>query len=688
MLLPDNERQRLELLYQYRILDTEREEFFDELTQLAADLCEMPIAMISLVDAEREWFKSKVGINQAEVPRSFAFGNYTILENQILMIPDILEDERFIKNPLVTSEPYCRSYLGVPLIAADALAIGSFCVIDIVPRHFTLQQQAILQKLAKQVVRALDLHRDKNTNYQQKMINLLFRNHPNPMWVYDGNTLNFLDVNEAALIHYGYSRKELLRMHITEIDLSEDVLLLQKCLVHKNSKFSFSGEAKHRLKNGNIIDVEVVKHAIEYDGKYACLVYNRDITERKKTEQAIKTQLEREHLMRTVSGRIRHSLNLQDILNATVQEVRDILQVDRVIVFRFAADMSGTIVAESVENGWTACIGVEIKDTCFQTGTGLECYQGRNKAIANIYEAGLTDCHIKMLEQFEVKASLVVPILLQVSEENPSSSLWGLLVAHQCSHPRKWEEHQIDLLDQLTVPIAIAIQQSSILQQAQMEISQRQQAEVKLRSALAEKEVLLKEIHHRVKNNLQIVSSLLQLQSQTLDSQEAIKVLRESQNRIDSISLIHKNLYTAPNIGQLDVAEYIDNLATNLLISYQIEPAKISLETYIDAVSLNIDQAIACGLIINELISNALKHAFINQQIGNIIISLHNLVNTIEMVVQDDGIGLPNDFDLRNTNSLGLSLVYDLATAQLEGSISVDNARGTLFKIRFPQLTL
>lgn len=293
-----------------------------------------------------------------------------------------------------------------------------------------------------------------------------------------------------------------------------------------------------------------------------------------------------------------------------------------------------------------------------------------------------------MLEQFEVKASLVVPILLQVSEDNPSSSFWGLLVAHQCSHPRTWEEHQIDLLDQLTVPIAIAIQQSSILQQAQIEISQRQQAEVKLRSALAEKEVLLKEIHHRVKNNLQIVSSLLQLQSQTLDSQEAIKVLRESQNRIDSISLIHKNLYTAPNIGQLDVAEYIDNLATNLLISYQIEPAKISLETYIDAVSLNIDQAIACGLIINELISNALKHAFTNQQVGNIIISLHNLANTIEMVVQDDGIGLPNDFDLRNTNSLGLSLVYDLATAQLEGTISVDNARGTLFKIQFPQLTL
>ncbi|MDZ7959915.1 MAG: histidine kinase dimerization/phosphoacceptor domain -containing protein [Aulosira sp. DedQUE10] len=688
MLLPDNEGRRLELLYQYQILDTVAEEFFDEITQLAADLCEMPIALISLVDAEREWFKSKVGVNQSQVLRSFSFGAYTILESERLIIPDTLQDERFTKNPLVASEPYCRCYLGVPLIASNSFAIGSLCVIDIAPRHFSIKQQAILQKLARQVVRYLNLHREKIINEHQKMINLLFRNHPNPMWVYDGNTLEFLDVNEAAVIHYGYSRKELLGMRVTDIDFSEDVPLLKQCLVQKNSKFSFAGEGKHRLQDGQMIDVEIVKHAIEYNGKYACLVYNRDVTERKKTEQAVKTQLEREHLMRTVSLRIRHSLNLQDILNATVQEVRDLLQVDRVIFFRFASDMSGKIVAESVDNGWTASIDIEIEDTCFKTGAGLEYYQGCKKAIANIYEAGLTECHIRMLEQFEVKASLVVPILLQLNDEDPSSILWGLLVAHQCSHPRQWEEHQMDLLDQLTVPIAIAIQQSSILQQAQTEIAQRQQAEVKLRSALAEKEVLLKEIHHRVKNNLQIVSSLLQLQSQTLDSPEAIKVLRESQNRIESISLIHKNLYTAPNIGQLDVAEYIENLATNLLISYQVEPARIGLKTYIDTIILNIDQAIACGLIINELISNALKYAFPEKQIGNIIISLGNFGDSINMTIQDDGIGLPNSFNLSNTNSLGLSLVYDLVTAQLDGSINVENNQGTVFKIQFPQLTL
>lgn len=139
--------------------------------------------------------------------------------------------------------------------------------------------------------------------------------------------------------------------------------------------------------------------------------------------------------------------------------MRDLLGVDRVVVYQFDPEMIGTIVAESVEPGWTVSLGVQIHDTCFQAGAGVEYYQKRKRAIANIYEAGLTDCHIRLLEQFEVKANLVVPILLQVSSQNPGSHLWGLLIAHQCSGLREWEENQLDLLDQLTVQLAIAIQQ-------------------------------------------------------------------------------------------------------------------------------------------------------------------------------------------------------------------------------------
>jgi len=244
------------------------------------------------------------------------------------------------------------------------------------------------------------------------------------------------------------------------------------------------------------------------------------------------------------------------------------------------------------------------------------------------------------------------------------------------------------LLDQLSVTIAIAIQQSTIFQQAQTELAERQKAEMQLRNALAEKEILLKEVHHRVKNNLQIVSSLLQLQSETLKDPEVIRVFRESQNRIDSISLIHKNLYTAPNIGQLDIVEYIQSLAASILISYQIGKERVALETNIGAVSLNIDQAIACGLIINELISNSLKHAFYNQKNATITINIHNIDNYIEMSIHDNGIGISKDIDWNNNDSLGLSLVYDLVTAQLEGSINLKPDHGTGFTIKFPQLIL
>jgi two-component sensor histidine kinase len=270
-----------------------------------------------------------------------------------------------------------------------------------------------------------------------------------------------------------------------------------------------------------------------------------------------------------------------------------------------------------------------------------------------------------------------------VTEGCAVPQLWGLLVAHQCSAPREWEDQELDWLDQLSVPIAIAIQQSSIFQQAQNDLAQRQKAEVKLRSALAEKEVLLKEVHHRVKNNLQIVSGLLLLHSQTLKDPELIRTLRESQNRVESISLIHKNLYTSPNIGQLDVAEYINNLASSIMMSYQVEQGRINLETNISEFTLNVDQAIACGLIINELLTNSLKHAFPQQQ-GKITIDLQKVDTNIEMTIQDNGVGLPDNLNWRYTDSLGLSLVYDLVTEQLEGTVSVISQPGTTFKIQFP----
>ncbi|MDX2230071.1 MAG: PAS domain S-box protein [Leptolyngbyaceae cyanobacterium bins.349] len=424
------------------------------------------------------------------------------------------------------------------------------------------------------------------------------------------------------------------------------------------------------------------------DGRRLVLSMAADITRRKQLEQTLRQQAERLELVSAIAQRIRQFLNLKHILNTTVVEVKNLLHVDRVIVYQFAPDMNGTIVAESVAPGWRISLGTAIEDTCFQTGAGADYRQGKKRAIANVNAAGLTECHLELLQQFEVKANLVVPILLRESSEAPlGPPLWGLLVAHQCTAPRDWQPEQLDLLEQIALQLAIAIQQAQAFEQAQTELAERQQAERQLRAALAEKEVLLKEIHHRVKNNLQIVSGLLQLQAQNLNDTRLVQALRESQNRVESMALIHKKLYTSADLRQIDGADYIQSLAISLLTTYQVSPNQVTLKVEVEPVVFSLDQAIPCGLIINELVSNALKYAFPQDYSGEITVKLGQKSGNYELIIQDNGLGLPPDLDWRTTKSLGLSLVYALATDQLEGSLSVDCTQGTQFTIEFPQVS-
>jgi len=223
-----------------------------------------------------------------------------------------------------------------------------------------------------------------------------------------------------------------------------------------------------------------------------------------------------------------------------------------------------------------------------------------------------------------------------------------------------------------------------------IDITERKRMEKQIRASLREKEVLLKEIHHRVKNNLLVISSLLDLQTDTVQDPQALQAFQDSRDRIGSMALIHEKLYQSPNLGNISASEYLEDLAHDLLGTYGAWTGDITLTLQIDDVSLDIDTAVPCGLILNELVSNALKHAFppggesaprgAPSGGGELCIILRGEGDRLTLTVSDNGVGLPPDLDYRNTETLGLQLV-NMLTQQLRGSMELDRSKGTAFKI-------
>ncbi len=216
------------------------------------------------------------------------------------------------------------------------------------------------------------------------------------------------------------------------------------------------------------------------------------------------------------------------------------------------------------------------------------------------------------------------------------------------------------------------------------DVTERKLTEEKLKASLKEKEILLQEIHHRVKNNLQVISSLLSLQSAHVRDTEYTEMLKESQNRIRSMALIHENLYQSEDLTNVDFEKYIETLIHALVRSYRVSTDRITVTTKVENVFLGVDAAIHCGLIINELVSNSLKHAFPGRK-GEITVRLRPVDGAVELTVSDNGVGIPEDIDFKNTESLGLRLVKILAEHQLDGKIRLDRSGGTAFHITFKE---
>ncbi len=294
-----HEEARLEALFRYAVLDTPPEQVFDDLVLMASRTCGTPISFLSFIDHTRQWFKAKIGLpDRQEMRRESSFCNLAILGKEPLIITDAQHDQRFADNPLAASSLGIRFYGGVPLVTPDGYSIGTLSVMSHLPRKITPGQIENLQLLARQVIFHLEARRVQSGIEKQEQpatfsdsrdnaYRIFFETNPHPMWIYDIDSLAFLDVNNAAVRHYGYSRAEFLQMTIKHIRPPADVPLLLKSLSETRLQLQNAGIWRHQKSDGTLIDVEILFHDWPYKGKRARVVLINDITERLRAQEAL-----------------------------------------------------------------------------------------------------------------------------------------------------------------------------------------------------------------------------------------------------------------------------------------------------------------------------------------------------------------------------------------------------------------
>jgi len=654
------------------ILDTAPEPAFDALVRAAAIVCGTPISLFSLIDHDRQWFKANLGVPGAtETPRDVSFCAHAVLGDDLFEVPDATLDSRFATNPFVIGDPNVRFYAGMPIRLSTGEHLGTLCVIDREVKVLTAEQREVLGCLADAVVHALEgryaraaLEREQRARKERE--DALHRSEDflartNELagvggWQVElpSNTIYWSD--ETCRIH-GVAPGQ-----VPELSTAIEFYLPQaRPVIIAAVEQAIAGgpgwdlELPLRRVDGREIWVRTAGAAERVDGQVVRLVGAfQDVTDRVTQLRAIVRANERT----MIATEIAVEANRAQSLSEAVRFVMDTLRA---------------------HGGWPIA------------HVYLQSPEDPSRLLpTGVWSASDTERYAPFMDE---TSAVSLPI----------TTAMGVLPSLAAPFLRARSAAQCGLGAGLKVPVVVGDEIVAVLEFYAADVSSfsaplvdlvayagiqlgrvtdRERAEEIQTRALAEKTAMLQEIHHRVKNNLQMISSLLHLQARQIKEPQAKAVFSEAQARVHSISLLHEVLYQSGDLGRVDMRAYVDKLVTMLGRAHGDAHSKARIDAGVARLFLPVDTAIPCGLIINELITNSLKHAFATNEPTNVIhIEMRSDASHVMVTVADNGRGFADLGAV--TNTMGMMLVRDLA-AQLRGSVTFQNDPGARCTFQFP----
>ncbi len=513
---------------------------------------------------------------------------------------------------------------------------------------YNSQQQALLESEEK--------IKESETNYRK-----LF-DHSNEaiyLWrIEEENRIRLLDVNQVAIDMLGYSKNELLHMDPSNLFDEESREKVPGIIRELLERERHTCEMHQVRKDGRKIPVEIFSHVFLYHGRKVILSSIRDITKRKQVEEELANY--RNHLEELVRKR-------------TIELTASNARLQKEIAERKAAE-------EKIRHQHEFLTKVidSLPHPFYVIDVNTYKIKIANKSAK---ERGVHEDSICYKTLHNSDSPCQLPL-----HPCPLESVLKTKKAEVIEHEHYDESGELRSIEVHGYPVFGKSGKVIQMITYSLDVTERKKNEERLKALIREKDILLSEIHHRVKNNLQVMYSLLNIQSEYLRDSKDKEIFKSFENQLMSMALIHDNLYRLNSLSDINVIDYFQNLTDVILQSYNVDSRKIQLKLDIDDIKLEIDTAIHCGLVVNELMSNAIKHAFPDGQKGEIKLVFHKIMdNKFELIVADNGIGLPPSLDLTKNKSFGLEMVTFLVENSLHGEINFakPGGQGAEFRIRF-----